>query len=174
MDDVRYRVNAYKASEWGPQADTSWLAVPYLNLPEMQDIAKVHLVRHPRKVINSLVKVEVFERRDRYGLYTDFAYHWVPEMRGETSAKERAAMFYLCWNELAEQGADYFWRVEDGPHGMLDMLDIPHEGKDVFNVVGYNGRGGPLVNTRLEDLRPGLQDDVLEMCGRYGYDWADD
>lgn len=169
VDDIRYRVKAYKASDWGPQAETSWLAAPYLGLPEMGDIVKVHLVRHPKRVIDSLVKVQVFERRDRYGLYTNFAYHWVPEMREIAgSAKERAALFYLLWNEMAEQGADHFWRVEDGPAGMLDMLGIEYEGP-LFDDTSYNGRLGPHVDTRLTDLEPWLAEELLAMAERYGY-----
>lgn len=174
VEDIRYRVAAYKASQWGPQADTSWLAAPYLDIPEMEGVTTVHLVRHPRKVINSLVKCEVFEDRDRYGLYTDFAHRWVPEMHNMSTPIERAGMFYLRWNEMIEGRADFFWNIESDRLGLLDLLGIPWEGCEVFNEIGYNKRGGPFVDCKLEDFRPWLRKDLLEMGERYGYEWPGD
>lgn len=173
VGDLRHRVKAYKASEWGPQAETSWLAVPYLDLPEMDDITTVHLVREPRKVINSLVKCQVFEARNRYGLYYDFAHHWVPEMRDLDTAIQRAGMFYLRWNEMAEGRCDHFWNVEKDVTGLLDALGIDYAGRDIFDDTSYNQRGGPFVDCGLDDFPEPLRGELENMAYCYGYQWPD-
>lgn len=173
VEDIRYRVKGYKASKWGPQAETSWLAAPYLDVPEMRGVVRVHLVREPRKVINSLVKCEVFERRDRYGLYTDFAYHWVPQMRQESTPIRRAGRFYVNWNRMIEPHADIFWNVEADRVGLLDLLGIPWEGCDVFNETNYNWRTGPAIDCSLADFDEPLLSELKQITGEYGYEWPD-
>jgi hypothetical protein len=174
VDDIRYRVRQYQQSQWGPQAETSWLAAPYMKIPEMKEMVTVHLVRHPKQVIDSLVKCQVFEHRERYGLYYDFAHYWVPEMAGMDTDIERAGIFYVRWNQMIEGHADIFWNVEADRLGLLDLLGIPWEGHEVFNEIGYNGRTGPFVDCQLEDFRPTLRRELLDMAGRYGYEWGND
>lgn len=169
--DVKQRVATQKAGRWGWVAETSWLAAPYLGIEEMEGITVVHLVRHPKKVIDSLVKCQVFEVRERYGLYYDFAYHWVPQMRYLKTPEERAAEFYVKWNNIIEPYADVFWRVEDGPEGLLDKLGLDYEGYELFNNTRYNTRGGTPGDVQPEKLHPMLADELLSMTERYGYEW---
>jgi hypothetical protein len=172
VEDVRRRVATQKGGCWGWEAESSWLAPPFLGIPEMEDVTVVHLVRHPKRTIDSLVKVEVFEARDRYGLYYDFAYEHVPEMRGQGTPKRRAAAFWVQWNRMVEPHADVTWRVEQDPRGLLDLLGIGYEGKEVYGDTTCNGRGGPRVDVKLGDLGPALRDEVLDAAARYGYEWS--
>lgn len=173
VEDIQYRLNAYKASDWGPEAETSWLAAPYLKLPEMAGIVTVHLVRHPKKVIDSLVKCEVFENRHRYGLYTDFAHYWVPEMKQEPTPIARAGRFYVNWNRIIEGWTNIFWNIEADRLGLLDLLGVHYDGRDIFNQIGYNGRGGPAIDCDLDDFGPKLRAEILQIAREYGYEWYD-
>jgi hypothetical protein len=137
----------------------------------MAGVKVVHLLRDPKKVIDSLVKVQVFEERKRYGLYVDFAYYHVPAMHREDTPQKRAARFYVEWNRMIEPYADFSWQVEGDVRVLLDRLGIEHRGRDVFNDTAYNGRGGPTSDVQPEDFGGYLRRDLREIVWDYGYEW---
>lgn len=172
-EEMGRQVAGLRQARHGWEAESSWCAAPFLGLPEMEGVTVVHVVRHPKRTIDSLVKVEVFEERKRYGQYVDFAYEHAPEMREQGTRQRRAAAFYVAWNRMIEPHADVFWRVEDDPRGLLDRLGVSYEGKEIYNDTTCNGRGGPRSDVRLADFGPALRADLLEMAGRYGYEWSE-
>lgn len=154
-------------------ADSSWCVTPFLGMPCMQGLQVVHLVRHPKKVIDSLIKVRVLDNEDLYGWYTRFAHHHVPEMREWEAIADWAGTFYLRWNEMTEPHATVRWRVEDSVRGLLEQLDITYEGMELFDDTTYNTRWGRRSDVHLGDFAPQVRDELLEMSGRYGYEWPD-
>lgn len=169
-DVMAERLVAWRDNEWAQNAESSWLAAPFVRLPEMEGLTVVHLVRHPKKVIDSLVKVEVFEREDRYGNFYRFAYKYCPGIAHEKTPKERAAHFYIAWNAMIEPWADVRWSVERDAALLLNRLGIQHDEK-LFSDTSYNERHGPHVDTKLEDLNPWLRNAVERISERYGYKW---
>lgn len=171
-ENMEQKIQAQLTNEWSQDADSSWLAGPFVAMAKQAGWKVVHLVRKPRLVINSLVKCQVFESEKRYGNFYHFAYKHCPAMRNEPTEKERAARFYVNWNRMIEPHADILWNVERDPRTLLDLLDIDHEGREIFDNTAYNWRGGPLVDTQLDDLNPVLRRDVTEIAERYGYEWS--
>lgn len=161
---------AWRTNEWAQNAESSWLAAPFLSLPQMEGLKVVHLVRHPKKVINSLVKCQVFESLKRYGNFYNFAYQYCQGMEFQQTPKERAAYFYVVWNSMIEPWADIRWMVERDARMLLDKLGIEHD-DNIFNNTSYNQRTGPRVDTKLDDLNPPLRAAVERISERYGYEW---
>lgn len=156
---------------WGWQAESSWLAVPYLDRPEMRGLTVVHLVRHPKTTIDSIVRTGILapETRNKY-------WRWqrdqVPGLDPTAPPAEQAANVYLWWNWAIEQYAHLFHRVEDGGEVLLDKLGIDYEPGQVFNDNRYNARVGfAPSDIYLETLPARLRDELQTMCERYGYRW---
>jgi len=171
-ESMAVKLKQWNTNQWAQEADSSWLAAPFLDLAKGYDLTVVHQVRHPKKVIDSLGKCGVFEREKWYGNFCRFAYEHCPAMHDEPTVKERAARFYVDWNTMIEPWADVFWRVEQDPRGLLDRLGIDHEGKTLFDDTAYNGRYGPHTDTKLDDLNPRLRGEIEEITERYGYVWT--
>jgi len=154
--------------EWGWLAESSWLAVPFLDRPELVDMRVVHLVRHPKAVMDSNLKLRYFSG----SLYeTNFMRPYLPELDDWPLPEHKAACWYLRMNELCEARADVFHRVEDDPRLLLDKLGIDHAGKPIYANTSYNTRPGIPSDVDLDTLPDRLRDRLFEMTMRYGYDW---
>lgn len=105
-----YTVNGKVACPDGLVADSSWMAVPYVN-------AHDHVIlvyRHPQQVIASMIKSPEFWTRPPAWSkpYHDFMIKHVGQLptRHPTWAAEQ---FYVIWNRLALAVADEVWNIAD-------------------------------------------------------------
>lgn len=157
--------NLHRHGEGGWVAESSWLAAPYLPVP---DAYTVHLVRHPLAVIRSFVAKGTFRLRRRpYGRY---AARHVPDIAEQPTTPERAAVHWAQWNLMIEEGRpDERIRIEDitcddlrrmaGKTGhRLDLDRLPPPSNGVADL-------GPEVTWRQVQHIPGL----LVTAERYGY-----
>lgn len=156
---------------WGWQADSSWLAVPFLSLPEMDNMTVVHLVRDPKKVIDSMVRNNCFELVP----YRDFQFRKLPELTADMDVWNRVALFCVRWSQLIEPHATLRWRVEDDVLGLLDQLQISYQGKclDIDTTYNHHHGWGIESDVKLADINDPLRTELLEMSTRYGYEWRD-
>lgn len=170
-EEVLYRVRLNRDNvEWGWEAESSWLAAPYLEWPEIKDMTIVHLVRHPKKVIDSQMRMMSFDY-ERGGLFYQFQYNHVPELICIEDEFTRAGYFYVEWNRLIEPHADIFWRVEDDVRVLLDKLGIEWRGKQLFDCKRYNSRSGwRTSDVDIRSLPQPLRGSIIEMAERYGYE----
>lgn len=146
------------------QADSSWLAAPFL--PGLEDTTIIHLVRDPRKIIESLVSVRVLSNDTPY---SRFAFEHLPYLRDWARPEEQAAQFYLGWNRMIEPYADVRHRVEDDPFLLLDALLIDCD-DPLFEDTAYNHRPEyPPYELDWLALDSRLRDELAEMGQRYGY-----
>jgi hypothetical protein len=159
------------------QAESSWLAAPFLSSTLLKNSKIVHLVRHPQQVVESLLRMRFFadEPPDAYRRYQDFAYKHLPGLRSQPSEFERAAFFYVHWNRLVERlGGEHDmlrFRIEDDPRRVLDWLGIDPGHSDLFGNRRYNSRGGLLPHpVDFGELPSPLQHDLRAMLERYGYE----
>jgi len=169
LDRARTRLrNAW----WGWQGESSWMAVPYLDLPELKDMVVVHLVRDPKKTIDSQLHQGGFETKGPLSsLFYEFQLEHEPGLKDLETPLERAAYFYTRWNERIEPHADILWRVEDDVQGLLDFLEIDYQGQELFSDTSYNTYGKPRVDADLNALPEPLRGELRKMTERYGYEW---
>ena len=175
-EELRERARLNKENAWwGWQAESSWLAAPYLTVPELEDCKIVHLVRHPKRVIDSQLRIRLFTE-DVYPAFYLYKLQFLPELADFENPFHEAAYFYVQWNRMIEPHADYRVRVEkDSTLGLLDRLGIEWREKQLFSNRTYNSRvGWRDSDVDLDDLPESLRDPLREMCGDYGYKWPCD
>ena len=162
--------------------ECSWEAAPYLDSQPLRDALVVHQVRHPRKVIESCLRVPQ-EVAPHYARYME---RHLPRIAQYRRTIDKAACRWVYWNRMVEDAIrereSYFWRVEDGTDALLDWLidkGLVQREKVVpvqmFGNTHYNHKHGPDVRARLEDIHPMLCSTLLDQMKRYGYlRWDDD
>ena len=158
--------------EWNWKADTSWCGSVYLDRPELAGVTVVHLVRHPKKVIDSHLR----EWKANHPYYNPH-YHWLekhlPELVDYKTPEAKATYKVLRLNEMVEARADIRHRIEDDPRELLDKLGIDWQGCDLFNNPEHNAHPGRAESdVMLVDLPAEMREPIAEMTERYGYEWT--
>lgn len=158
--------------EWNWKAESSWCGSVYLDRPELDNVTVVHLVRHPKKVLDSLLR----EWKSTHPYYNPH-YHWLtrhlPGIALYETPVGKAAYKALALNQMIEFRADVFHRIEDDPRELLDKLGIDWDGKELFNNPEHNAHPGRAESdVTLGDLPAELREQIAEMTARYGYEWA--
>lgn len=160
------------------QGESSWLAAPYLGHFLLVDAKIIHLVRHPRKVIKSALKVGSLGTI--LGEYSKFNFRHMPVLSEYENRTTQVAYRYVLWNRLIEEkcrGRNYiFWRIEDDPLDLLKLLEIEVDNKEeLFSDTEYNTKyenwGAPFNIKEIQDEK--VKNLLLSMCAEYGYDWED-
>jgi hypothetical protein len=154
---------------FGGAGDASYLAVPHL--PTYRGTV-IHLVRHPIRVLSSLVGTEFFARDD------EWLRPVLPYVSPTGDVVADAMRYVVTWNELIEPHADRRVRIEDFASTLPEVFDtldrtLPNDADERLAQVS------PTLNTRdraeeiqsLADLPALPTRDALEALGRrYGYD----
>ena len=155
-------------------ANSSWMMAPFLD--KLPDPTVVHLVRHPKHVVDSLRRIGFFNVRmcEMNKPYSDFAKKYCPEAWQYNMTKMAATAFYVAWNRMIEEKAPdaIFHRIEDDDTELLDKLGIDYEGKELFSNEQYNHRDGPIVsdvNLKKRIWDP-VKSDIAQMMDEYGYE----
>ena len=157
--------------EWKWIAESSWCGSVYLDRPELDDVTVVHLVRHPKKVLDSILR----EWSSLHPYYNPH-YHWLtrhlPKLTEYKTPAGKAAYKVLTLNRLVEARADMRHRIEDDPKELLLALGIDWGERDLFNNPEHNAHPGRVESdVQLADLPVEFQGPMEEMSGRYGYEW---
>lgn len=155
---------------WGWQADSSWLAAPFLQKPELHCLTVVHLVRHPKKVIESNLRLHFFTH-PHYGPYFRWMAKFIPKIDDFDTSQDKVVYWYLKLNQISEARADLFHRVENDPVMLLNKLGIDWHDKEIYDNTEYNSRPGyGPVEFDIDAIRPELKDRLLAMTEQYGYE----
>lgn len=157
-------------------AESSYLAAPFIG---EFDAKVIHVVRHPTKVVASLVgdgfrnfvnklPTDQIDFPDHLE-YEKFMYQNMPELSGDMTQLDRGCLFYVGWNEMIERSGkvELFHRVED------DVEDI----KKLLGFVGesyYDNRKCNTVKERRkwsisEIADSGIRKRFEDIAERYGY-----
>ncbi|MEB3343448.1 sulfotransferase domain-containing protein [Okeania sp.] len=156
------------------KADSSWLAVPFLNTECVpQDVSIIHLTRHPQKVIESIMAIGFF-RRKNYNFYTDYVFLNTPEIKLSDSELTKCCKWYLYWNRKIEESGRQLihYRVEDPLEKLFDRLNLNYDRYKIFNDTQANSRrtkDRKSINLIEEIEEPDLLKQIVEMAERYGY-----
>lgn len=149
--------------------EASWMATPHLD--KVPNATTVHLVRHPRNVISSMSNMGLFTNINVIG-YRNYAHKYVPGLNHCESPLDKAAHFYLEWNEMIEDKCNFFHRVEDRPEILLRNLHI-------YEIITpdleqyYQGRLKITHELPIADISEEYRRPLLEMMERYGYEsWS--
>lgn len=162
----------HKNKWWGWEGDSSWLAAPFLSKPELRCMAIIHIVRHPKPVIDSLLRMEFFTS-DEFKRYYDWGKQFIPEIDAWETPFEKAAYWYVAYNEMIEPYADIFHRIEDGYTALLDKLGVDYEGMELYSETAYNTRPGYMASdVDLNALPLALHKQLWNMAVRYGYEYG--
>ena len=165
------------ARHYQMQAECSWEAAPYLSSQPLKDALAIHQVRHPKKMIESCMRVPP-SLAPHYAMYLE---RHLPPLRQYKTEQNKAACRWVYWNLMIEElllgRTTYFWRIEDGTDGVLDWLDskgVVDAAKihpaQVFTNTRHNHKHGDPVHAQLENIHPTLIQPLREMMERYGYD----
>ena len=90
--------------------DSSYMAMPYLDMNIFNDCFFIHIIRNPIDVINSFCHNMNYFYDDPYSSldefnkkYINFIYKHVPDIKKYKNPYEKAAYFYLYWNDQIER-----------------------------------------------------------------------
>lgn len=100
-------------------ADSSYMCVPYLDFPEIENIPVLHIVRNPIDVVSSFIlDAKYFSNNLPTNHWEDFIYGVLPAMKELENPFQRACYYVCKWNELIEiksKGRRYLRsKLEDG------------------------------------------------------------
>lgn len=166
------------AKYWtGTRGDSSWLAAPFLDSEPLKDAFVVHLLRHPKDVIEANLRVSPFVTPQ----WSEFAEAHLPGLSQYRSIIDWAAYHWLHWNEMIERATagrpGVQFKVEQEPHELLKILQAVSLIDDVdcsmlFDNRKYNTKQGPRRNISPGDIEDvSLRHELLEQATRYGYAW---
>lgn len=157
------------------QAEASWLAVPYMHHEMVKNSTVIHLVREPMKVISSLICNDLqffnFALEDYITPYRKFIMKHLPEVQEMRGPADRAAYFYIRWNEWITRSRPdaVLQRIEDQPEKVMELLSISRP----ENL--YNNKAANRWKERKQDLTPdmiwddGIRAEILKYKEKYGY-----
>jgi hypothetical protein len=125
----------------------TFCAVPWLPEIDPDEVQVIHLVREPLAVMNSMIGRKLF--KEGPSRYRAFLREHCPEAFVPESPIERAAIWWLRWNERVEPYASDLLRVESWGH----------------SLVNHNVR----ANHTLDELPDDLHEAVVLKAQEYGY-----
>ena len=152
------------------EAESSWLAAPFLDDPLLEEVTVVHLVRDPKKVIDSWLGLGYLQGDSP--VYHAWMCAHLPWLLSWADPEHRAAAIYIGWNKMIKDKthATIFHRVEDDPVVLLDRLQIDYRGKKLFSDKTYNTRRPRReADVTLQALPDSLREALREMQHGYGY-----
>jgi len=105
------------------QADSSYMAAPFLEDEVLRDTIIIHLKRDPLKVISSFVKnLGYFKTLDNP--WEKFIYLHVPTILDFETPLERACEYYIKWNEMISKHNVVVHKIEDNPNILFEKLNL--------------------------------------------------
>jgi hypothetical protein len=173
-------ISRESCGDWAPNprelvADSSYMAAPFLDQPILQEATILHIVRHPLDVINSfVVGLGYFQQWIPPDPWHHFIYTHVPELRLEYHPLERAALYYLRWNQMIEKrsrGKAYFFcPVERVTERLFPYLGKPCPDASLLTDRKVNTRMTGKPEYTIHDIPAGsIRNQVCDMGERYGY-----
>ena len=176
----------------GLEAEASYMAAPYLSNPILKDAKIIHVVREPMKVINSFVVAYCYflsgqlncnrgagwtyeypPGADPEFKFMRFIYRHITELHNmRLTAVERAALYYIRWNEMIERGCagrDFlFYPIESDVTNLAKFIGADHR-KDLYDDVNTNKAEYKKRYTLGSIPKGEIRTALLEIGQRYGY-----
>lgn len=148
-------------------ADSSYMAAPFLN--QFTNAKVVQVTRNPIKVIDSFVNhLDYFTHHYPTNQWENFIYQHLPELKEDLPVYDRAALFYILWNQMIEGHADLRCKIEDGPNAVLEFVGkagYPHYNEKVNSVRKMNKKIFTLDGIESKEIASRLK----QKSDEYGY-----
>jgi hypothetical protein len=174
--------NILKGGKWEPlpdwiteiekiQADSSYLAAPFLQESCLENCKKIHLVRDPIKVIHSFCNhIEYFKSDEPKDKFEKFIYEKAPELQTKMPQYDRACLFYVLWNNMIEKNnIDLFYKVEDPVDVLFNFLDLEKKEHFSDNTINTHKKWSKdNFDVHLIQSKE-IKKEFIKMGRRYGY-----
>jgi hypothetical protein len=119
---------------WGNyEADSSWLAVPYL---DRLDIPSIQVVRHPLATVQSMLELGWFSGQRR-NVIPQIIFSSRPEIRYEKTRPDKCLAFWIYWNQTAQMYARRWFSLEHFNYWDMKML-LGEVGQPADRKVDWN------------------------------------
>lgn len=161
------------------EAESSYMAAPFLDDDCLKDTKIIHVIRNPIKVLNSFTRyLDYFENNTPSTLtvrrrYESFIFYHLHELYQDITQDERAALYIARWNKMIEdkiKDKDHIvYRVEDPLDKLFEFLKV--EPKEYFQDNEVNTLIKPgLDRFHLSLLKPSsIKDEFIAHCRKYNY-----
>lgn len=166
-------------------ADATYMAVPYLDWPEVKKLSLIHVVRHPLKVVSSFVlDLNYFKQQHNNKFNVDGWEQWIykqcPELLDVKNPIERGCLYYILWNRKIEQARRnqpyIFHRIESEFSPMMyAFLGVKRPPKEQeyqnYRSNSFRLQGGHRLE--MGDIPDGeIKRDLREIMDDYNYTFA--
>lgn len=167
-------------------ADSSYLSAPLLNHRALENCSVFHVIRNPLDVINSFVLDGNFFT-DNLEVKTS-ALHWiyhirpyekimsdnVPEILCWKNSIDKAAVYYMGWNELIEANSlnkkYYRHKIENGiTQEVFEFFNLEPTDSYFNNKKINSWNNNRTFEYTLDDLSEPIRIRLEKMMKRYGY-----
>lgn len=157
-------------------ADSSYMATPFLEEKILKNTKIIYLIRNPIKVINSFVTGDYFDKHwpEITVPFQNFIKQHLPNLYDNDLNKiNRAALFYLKWNELIEnkiQNKNHIiHKIEDCDENLLDFLEIKQINKVNINKKINSWANKNIIN--IKNIESEIQKKLFEFSIKHGYNY---
>ena len=149
------------------QAESSYMAAPFLGSDILTDTKIIHVIRDPVKVVNSFCNYLNYFGKGAND-YESFIYEYLPRLKESMPQYDRAALYWIRWNEMV--AADLVHRVEDGPQEVLGFLGVigPCYNDETANTFRKSSERFAVSKIESDVIR----DEFVAVGRRYGYPMA--
>lgn len=161
------------------RADSSYMAAPFLADPMFANTKILHVVRKPMEVINSFVHGLGYFKNDclikeDFLDYHKFIYSHVPTIQNYKNPIDRAAAYYIEWNNMIEKNAEgrpYLrHNINRNLNAVFDFLEVKRP-KNYYDKVKTNHILGlkPILVQFSQIPSPDVREQLLNLHKRYFY-----
>ena len=163
-------ISLLNGTEWfdpeDMQAESSYMAAPFLKTDLLKNTKIIHLVRHPFLVINSFVNaINYFKSEVPSNVWETFIYSQCPELKEPMAQYDRAALYYVLWNKKINY-CDLFYRIEDLPYELFSFLgENPVEYYKDVNCNKFTQQ----INYKCLISNVAIKKDLINLCKKYQY-----
>jgi hypothetical protein len=147
-------------------ADSSYMAMPYLDHEDINEVPVIHVVRNPLAVISSFVKDlsyfnNVKDNPFNKGNWEEWIYKIVPEINLGRDPVERACIYYVLWNsEIEDKCSGASAACKNRPYFRL-KAEEPFK-DEFFEFIGMARQPVTFINKRINSMKKRTEDFTLD------------
>ncbi|HEV3385052.1 MAG TPA: hypothetical protein VG097_09555 [Gemmata sp.] len=171
-----------------PVAESSYMAVPFMEHECLKNSTIIHVVRDPLNVIRSFLNNLLFFREDRASFRhapEQFLYEHLPHLEFLPDPVSRACFYYLRWNQMIEESIGdrryLLFPIENGPDTLLKLMGLD-SGEHALPDNSCNAYSKWPDHMRIATDLPTVTDEEIQTCflwkevatlaRKYGYNHA--
>jgi hypothetical protein len=153
---------------WSIEADSSYLAAPFVNHPFLKNTKIIRLIRNPLEVISSYVfDAKYFDDNNINEITKPFQEYIKSHLPivydNNLSPINRAALFYIEWHNLIKQNPNVFdYKIESKPDLLLDHLMLPKNQQATIDkkINSWNHNSRPTLS--YDDIAEPYKSNLIE------------